>query len=64
MKVIEKRVARLERAGSAGWEAYRHVPLEQWPDAALWAFLKLPEGTSDAELLRIAKAAPQAEDAV
>ncbi len=62
MKPIEARISRLERAGGTGWEAFRHVPMEQWPDAALWTFLGLPESTTDAELQQIidaASAAPQ-----
>ncbi len=62
MKPIEARIIRLERAGGTGWEAFRHVPLEQWPDAALWAFLGLPESTSDAELQRIVDTAPEAKE--
>lgn len=51
MKAIQLRVVRLERG--AGWEAYRHLPLAEWPDAALLAFLGLPPDVPDAELLRI-----------
>ena len=54
MKPIEVRLQRLERGHGAGWEAFRHVPPAQWPDAALWAFLGLPASTSDAVLERIA----------
>ncbi|MBL6457833.1 hypothetical protein JMJ55_21065 [Belnapia sp. T6] len=61
MKPIEQRLARLERAHGAGWEAYRHVPPEQWPDAALLAFLGLPVDASDADLQRIIDEEPEAE---
>ena len=50
MKPIEQRVIRLERARGTGWEAFRHLPMAEWSDAALWAFLGLPESTSDVEL--------------
>jgi hypothetical protein len=53
MKAMELRLVRLERSGCAGWEAYRHLPLAEWPDAALLAFLELPADASDANLLRI-----------
>ena len=49
---LSARVARLEQRGG-GWKAWEGVPPEQWPDEALWAFLGLPESTSDAELQRI-----------
>ncbi|MBL6082097.1 hypothetical protein JMJ56_29400 [Belnapia sp. T18] len=62
MKPIEARVVRLERAGGTGWEAFRHLPLAEWPDAALWAFLGLPESTSNAELQRIADTAPEVKE--
>jgi hypothetical protein len=62
VKPIEVRLQRLERARGAGWEAFLHIPPQQWPDAALWAFLGLPEGTSDAELQRIIAEASEAKD--
>ena len=43
----------MERSGGVGWEAYQGVPLAQWPDAALLAFLGLPMDVPNAELLRI-----------
>ncbi|WP_043358795.1 hypothetical protein [Belnapia sp. F-4-1] len=57
---LSERLTRLERRG-AGWKAYEGVPVEQWPDVALWSLLGLPESTSDAELQRIANAPPPAE---
>lgn len=58
MKGLELRLVRLERSSEGGWEAYKGTPLARWPDAALLAFLGLPADASDAELLRIAAAAP------
>ena len=57
MKPIEMRLHRLERSRGMGWEGFRHVPMHQWPDAALWALLGLQEGSSDAELQRSIEAA-------
>ena len=57
---LGERVARLERRGT-GWKAWEGVPVEQWPDAALWSLLGLPESTSDAELQRIVDGAPKGE---
>ena len=57
---LGERVAQLERRG-AGWKAYEALPVEQWPDAALWSLLELPESTSDADLQRIVDAAPKGE---
>jgi hypothetical protein len=37
------------------------MPLDQWPDAALLAFLGLPADVPDADLLRIAAAAAPPE---
>lgn len=62
MKPIEVRLHRLERARGTGWEAFQHVPMGQWPDSALLAFLGLPEGTSDAELTRIVAGATEPKD--
>ena len=62
MKPIELRLHRLERARGAGWEAFQHVPPAQWPDAALWAFLGLPDSTTDAELARIIAGATEPKD--
>ena len=62
MRSIEMRLHRLERARGAGWEAFQHVPPQQWPDAALWAFLGLPESTIDIELQRIVAGASEAKD--
>ena len=58
---LGERVARLERRGT-GWKAYEGVPVEQWPDAALWSLLELPESTNDAELQRIVDAATKAKE--
>ena len=61
---INRRLAQLERAGSgAGWEAGRHVPMEQWPDTELWGFLGLPPDAPDAELEQISEAAPPGKSA-
>ena len=57
---LGERVARLERRGT-GWKAWVGVPVEQWPDAALWSLLGLPESTGDAELQCIADQAPKVE---
>jgi hypothetical protein len=40
MKPIEKRLEQLERNTRSGWEAYRNLPGDQWPDAALLACLR------------------------
>lgn len=58
---LGERVVRLERRG-AGWKAWESVPVEQWPDAALWSLLDLPESTSDAELRRIVDAATEVKE--
>lgn len=58
---LGERVARLERRGT-GWEAWEDVPVEQWPDAALWSLLDLPETTSGADLQRIADQPVNGED--
>jgi hypothetical protein len=63
MKPIEARVIRLERARGTGWEAFRHLPLAEWPDAALWAFLGLPADTSDVDLQRIVDTSPGGKEA-
>ena len=57
---LSERLMRLERRGK-GWKAYEGVPVEQWPDAALWSLLGLPESTSDAELQRTVDQAPKGE---
>ena len=57
---LGERVARLERRGT-GWKAWDGVPVEQWPDVALWSLLGLPESTSDAELQCIVDQAPKGE---
>ena len=62
MTPIEMRLQRLERARGASWGAFRQVPMHQWPDAALWAFLGLQEGSSDAELQRIIAGAAEPKD--
>ena len=57
---LGERVARLERRGT-GWKAWDGVPVDQWPDAALWSLLDLPETTSDVDLRRIVDGAPKGE---
>jgi hypothetical protein len=36
---LSRRVAGLERCQGQGWRAWAGVPMERWPDEALWEFL-------------------------
>ncbi len=36
---LRRRLARLEKAGSS-WRAYENLPVEEWPDWAMDAYIK------------------------
>jgi hypothetical protein len=55
---LGERLARLERRGT-GWKAWENVPVYQWPDAALWAFLGFP---ANVDLQRIIDTAPKGNE--
>jgi hypothetical protein len=38
-RMLEARTAEMEAHDSLSWEAWQHLPMECWPDAALISFL-------------------------
>lgn len=52
-RALSARLAKLEAERTEGWHAWRDVPVQQWPDAALLAHLDLPADCTDAELLAL-----------
>src|SRR4051794_11565762 len=52
-RTLSARLAKLEAERTEGWHAWRDVPVQQWPDAALLSLLDLPADYTDAELLAL-----------
>jgi hypothetical protein len=49
-RALSARLAKLEAERTSGWHAWRDVPVQQWPDAALLSLLDLPADCTEAEL--------------
>jgi hypothetical protein len=49
-RALSARLAKLEAERTSGWHAWRDVPVQQWPDAALYSHLGLSADCTDAEL--------------
>lgn len=52
-RALSARLAKLEAERTSGWHAWRDVPVQQWPDAALLSLLDLPADYTDADLLTL-----------
>jgi hypothetical protein len=52
-RALSARLAKLEAERTSGWHAWRDVPVQQWPDAALLSYLGLSADFTDADLLAL-----------